>query len=125
VLVVDDEPEILALLDEVLGREGYAVEVAASGREALARIDGRAFDLIISDVRMPDVDGRELYRLLRAGRPDLADRVLFLTGDTLGLTLADLPGLDPEALLEKPVTPAAIREAVRRHLRIAPTPENN
>src|SRR3954468_10438070 len=49
VLVVDDEPEILALLDEVLRREGYAVEVAASGREALAWIDGRAFDLIISD----------------------------------------------------------------------------
>ena len=74
---------------------------------------------------MPDVDGRELYRLLRAGRPDLADRVLFLTGDTLGLTLADLPGLDPEALIEKPVTPAAIREAVRRRLRMAATHENN
>ena len=116
ILIVDDEPDILALLDEVLSREGYTIERAASGREALEQVAGQRFDLVISDVRMPDGDGRELYRALCAQHPELARRVLVLTGDTLGLATADLPGLPHEALLEKPVEPAALRRAVRRML---------
>jgi two-component system NtrC family sensor kinase len=113
ILVVDDEPDILALLDEILSGDGHTIEHAASGREALERVAAQSFDLVISDVRMPDGDGRDLYRALRAQQPALAERMLVLTGDTLGLAPADLPGLPREALLEKPVEPAALRRAVR------------
>jgi two-component system NtrC family sensor kinase len=104
------------MLEEILARDGHAVELAASGRDALRRLEGRGFDLVISDLRMPDVDGRELHRVLRARHPELAARMILLTGDTLGTTLAELPGLDHDALLEKPVEPAAVRRAVRRRL---------
>ena len=116
ILVVDDEPDILALLDEILSRDGYTIERAASGREALEQVACGRFDLVISDVRMPDGDGRELYRSLCDRHPELARRVLILTGDTLGLGAGDLPGLPREALLEKPVEPVALRSAVRRLL---------
>ncbi len=100
VLVVDDEAEIADLVKEVLGREGYQVTVARSGREALERIRAEAIDVVVSDLRMPDLDGPSLWRELSATRPDLAARMLFLTGDTLSGTAraflheADAPVLD-------------------------------
>lgn len=100
VLVVDDEAEIADLVKEVLGREGYQVTVARSGREALARIRAETIDVVVSDLRMPDLDGPSLWRELRTTRPDLARRMLFLTGDTLSgtarafLSEANVPVLD-------------------------------
>ena len=73
---------------------------------------------MISDVRMPDGDGRELYRSLCDRHPELARRVLILTGDTLGLGAGDFAGAAREALLEKPVEPVALRSAVRRLLAV-------
>lgn len=119
ILVVDDEPEILAMVEEILRRDGHVTELAASGREALRSLNERACDLVISDLRMPDGDGRELHRALAVSRPDLARRMLFLTGDTLGVTPDELPGIDPGAMIEKPVEPAALRRAVRRRLESA------
>ena len=116
ILVVDDEPEVLAAIEEVLGRDGHVVELASGGREALRLLEGRAFDLVISDLRMPEGDGRELHRELASRHPDLARRMLFFTGDTLGVAASELADVDRDALIEKPVEPAALRRAVRRRL---------
>lgn len=83
VLVVDDEPGIAELLQELLEAAGYAVATAGSGAQALALARQQPFDLVVSDLRMPDIDGAALWRALRQQQPGLAQRMLFVTGDTL------------------------------------------
>ena len=86
-LVVDDESAFRELLREALEAEGFGVEVAEGGARALERLAGSTFDAVISDVRMPDMDGVEFRR--RAARlcPEVATRFIFASGDP------DLPGL--------------------------------
>jgi CheY-like chemotaxis protein len=113
ILVVDDEPDIGQLLAEILERDGHRVERALSGRDALARLGNGPVDLIISDLRMPDMDGPSLYRHLARERPELAARMVFVTGDTLG---ADLTGFLSEIgarVLEKPLDPEEISRKVQ------------
>jgi nitrogen fixation negative regulator NifL len=82
ILAVDDEPEILSFLSQLLGRFGYLVQTAASGREALERLKrGECFEAILLDMRMPGMDGRTLYRELVRSFPDASRRVIFSTGD--------------------------------------------
>jgi len=116
ILVVEDEVEIAQMIAEVLGRDGHDILLAASGREALDRIDGQRVDLILSDLRMPDLDGPALYARLAACRPALARRMVFVTGDVLTpetgsfLNQAGLP------VLEKPIDPYDLRLKVRSYL---------
>ena len=113
ILVVDDEPEIGQMLRDILEREGHRVEIASNGREALAALQGRAVDLIVADLRMPEMDGPGLYRALAAERPELVSRIVFLTGDTLA---ADITGFLSETgapVLEKPLQPATLIARVR------------
>ena len=60
ILVVNDEPNILELFQTVLGKEGYQVESASSGEAALQKLEGEWFDLVISDLKMPGMNGLEL-----------------------------------------------------------------
>jgi PAS domain S-box-containing protein len=83
VLVVDDEPEIADLLRELLEGAGYDVMTAESGAVALALLDEAAFDAVVSDLHMPDVDGATLWREIKSRWPALARRMLFVSGDTL------------------------------------------
>jgi CheY-like chemotaxis protein len=66
VLVVDDEPVLRAIVREILDEEGYAVIEAADGRVALEIMESARPDLVLMDVMMPGVDGREAYRRLRS-----------------------------------------------------------
>ena len=83
VLVVDDEEVLTALLREILEEAGYEVDTACSVESALDCIDGQVFDIIMSDVRMPGLGGRDLYRKLERDEPSLARRVVFMTGDVV------------------------------------------
>ena len=76
ILVVEDEPFIAQLLAD----EGYAVDLACNGRLALENIEKQAYDLILSDLRMPDLDGVGLYRELERRQPHLLRRLIFITG---------------------------------------------
>jgi CheY-like chemotaxis protein len=78
VLVVDDEETIRALLQEWLGRAGHVVQTAASGREALQLAGKTRFDLVVTDVLMPDGDGLELIAALKTALPSA--RVLAISG---------------------------------------------
>jgi two-component system NtrC family sensor kinase len=82
-LIVDDEPGIVDVLVDVLGTRGYCIETASNGAEALARLTEQPYDLIISDLCMPEMSGEELYRSIGKRLPDLQERVIFLTGDTI------------------------------------------
>lgn len=83
VLVVDDEPGIVEVLREVLTSVGYSVDTATNGAEALSRVSSGLYDAIISDLCMPEVSGRQFYEMVREIRPDLARRIIFVTGDTV------------------------------------------
>jgi two-component system NtrC family sensor kinase len=83
VLVIDDEPHILHYMRATLEAWGHHVETAGDGAEGLERASAGGFDLIVTDVRMPRLGGREFYERLRADRPEMADRVVFATGDTV------------------------------------------
>jgi len=84
-LLVDDEPGILEVLATVFGESGYTVDTAKNGNEALEHIGQHRYDLIVSDLCMPGVDGEALYRRVRESNPDLASRIIFVTGDTVSV----------------------------------------
>ena len=69
-LVVDDDPGSSGLLREVFVQEGYDVSVAQSGAEALKQAAERPFDVVLSDIQMPDIDGMEVLRRLKNVAPD-------------------------------------------------------
>jgi PAS domain S-box-containing protein len=83
VLVVDDEAEIADLMRAMLEGAGYEVATAESGAVALELLEAARFDAIVSDLRMPDMDGAALWRAVGSKQPGLAQRMLFVTGDTL------------------------------------------
>jgi len=112
ILVVDDEAEVRDVLTELLELDGHRVEAVGTGEEALARLRQRRYDVILTDIRMPGLDGHALYRRLAVEQPELQRRVIFVTGDTVST--------ETQALLEetrlphvaKPVTLEALREAL-------------
>ena len=116
VLVVDDEPEIAELVAEHLRRDGLTVEVVASGSKALLRLQAETFDVVVSDLRMPDLDGPALVAALRELHPELARRVVLITGDALGAEFNEAIREAELPVFEKPLDIAALRGEVRRLL---------
>jgi two-component system NtrC family sensor kinase len=114
VLVVDDEVEIRQALAEILESAGHHVVTAASGQEALERMGNAHFDVIVTDVRMPGLDGRGLYREIERRWPDRAQCVVFVTGDTLTGTVRDLTEAYGRPVIEKPFSPGDVRKIVAR-----------
>ena len=97
-------------------REGHSVDTVTNGRLALAQLEARAYDLILCDVRMPELDGPSLYRRLARQQPHLCPRLIFLTGDTLEpATQAFLEASGAPCLL-KPFSIAEARRAIQRTL---------
>jgi two-component system NtrC family sensor kinase len=80
VLVVDDESIIAQLIADVLGGEGYDVDTAPHGVAALERLERRTYDVVLSDLRMPELDGLGLFREIEQRYPDLLHRFVFVTG---------------------------------------------
>lgn len=80
VLVVDDESIIAQLIADVLGGEGYEVETAPHGVAALERLAQRTYDVILSDLRMPELDGLGLFREIEQRHPEMLHRFAFITG---------------------------------------------
>ena len=116
ILVVEDDALLRKLVRQILEDRGYSVLVAANGRVALREFQDKAghIDLVLSDVVMPEVDGRELRNQLRAIRPDL--RILFMSGYNSDVIDAHDGQLDGSSLLLKPFTPDALARAVRERL---------
>lgn len=83
VLVVDDEEPVGGLLARLLRELGHEPTVASSGEEALDLLGRSSFDLILSDVKMPGMSGFDLHRAVQQRQPELAPRVVFVTGDIL------------------------------------------
>ncbi|HSW05826.1 ATP-binding protein [Aquabacterium sp.] len=116
VLVIDDETALANMMRDMLAGAGHDVRTADGAAAALTLLGAETFDLVIFDLRMPDMDGAELWRRIQALRPALARRMLIATGDTLSadaqafLRNAECPSL------EKPFSKADLLAAVARCL---------
>lgn len=115
-LVVDDEPDVADLLAALLTSDGLSVDTAGNGVEALERIAARAYDVVLSDLWMPRLDGPGLYREVAKRDLGLAQRIIFLTGDSLSPQAAEFLGTVPNRKVEKPFTLATLRRALRETL---------
>jgi two-component system NtrC family sensor kinase len=112
ILVVDDEAEIREALAEILTGAQHRVVTASSGREALARMAAEHYDVILTDIRMPDLDGRALYEEIERRWPGRAGRVVFVTGDTLASALRGFVSESGRPVIEKPFLPSEVRRVV-------------
>ncbi len=113
-LVVDDREDNREALAEALQRSGYTVLVAAGGREAIARISAHAPDLVICDLKMPDVDGMEVLKTARAA-PNPPELILLTAFGTVE-TAVDALKLGAFNYLTKPVNLKDLRAQVERAL---------
>ena len=114
VLVIDDEQWILDLAGELLRTEGHAVATAASGQQALELMTKQRFDVLVSDWKMPGLNGIRLYEHLLATHPELAGRVLFMTGDVVSDTFQAFLSENHLTCLSKPFAISEFRAAVTR-----------
>ena len=122
ILLIDDEPSIVRGLARLLRHDGYRVETASNGRDALARLQGQCYDVILSDLRMPEIDGRAFYALLRQHYPALRQRVIFLTGASDEADSQAFLAQCGQPWLRKPCRNPALRSAIQQILRGAAPP---
>lgn len=117
VLLVDDEPQVVTLVREMLIREGYTVLGASSGSEALdlVKSEDNRIDLLLTDIVMPDLNGRDLADQIKRLRPGL--KVLYMSGfmkETIlkyyGISITGIP------FLQKPFTRETLSRKVREVL---------
>jgi two-component system NtrC family sensor kinase len=112
VLVVDDDRDVAEALAELLEREGLCVDSAASAREAQKLIARVSYDIVLSDLRMPDIDGQVLFDWIKRLRPALAERTAFVTGDTMSSDAARISVATGRPLLEKPFRAEDVRRII-------------
>ncbi len=117
VLVVDDEVEVGQIMADILELDGHNVEMVSSAHAALQKIEGRDFDVILSDVRMPGMDGPAFFAALQETKPEIIPGLGFMTGDTLSKRVSDFLSSAGRPYLEKPITPNDIRELIARLMR--------
>ena len=110
ILLIDDEQDFLAIMSERMEARNMKVATASSAREGLAKAAAGSFDAVILDLMMPEMDGIEALKLLKAKNPDL--EVILLTGHATikqGIEAMKLGALD---LMEKPADLAALTEKI-------------
>ena len=112
ILVVDDEDNLRDVLVEVLKRDGHEVDSAVDGAEGLRRAQERRYDLVVTDLRMPGLEGPALYRALRERYPDRPPRVIFMSANTGIDEYASFLAETGEPALEKPFNLADMRQVV-------------
>ena len=114
ILVVDDEPSMREMLRIVLRRDGYDVVLAENGREAIDRLQAEPFDLLLSDIRMPDLSGVDVLRAAKEINGDIAAFMMtaFASTDTAveGMRLGALD------YFTKPFSMDELRLKIRQHL---------
>ncbi|HWR57911.1 MAG TPA: NAD(P)H-dependent oxidoreductase subunit E [Thermodesulfovibrionales bacterium] len=112
VLVVDDEPVVLKSCERILSPEGYVVDTASNGKEAIGKIGKSGFDLVITDIKMPDMDGLELLRWIRNSKPETG--VVVITGHPSQESIKETLGLRILDYLPKPFSPALLVEVTQK-----------
>jgi len=112
ILVVDDERVIIRSCELVLKAEGYDIEGASSGRDAILKMEKNSYNLVLTDLNMPEMDGITLIRWLRQNRPEIG--IVILTGYPSQETIREALELGIIDYVPKPFTPAVLTDVTRR-----------
>jgi signal transduction histidine kinase/ActR/RegA family two-component response regulator len=112
VLVVDDEERLRSILTEVLGALGHIVEEAPNGTIAMQKLGASRYDLVMLDVRLPDIGGPDVWQWLLTHDSTLASRVVFMTGDTMSVATQGFITDTGRPVLTKPLTIDRVRAVV-------------
>ena len=123
ILVLDDERGFTKGLAQLLRRDGYRVDTADNGNAGLLQLQAHGYDVLLCDLRMPDLDGIAFYEHLLLHYPAVSQRVIFLTGDTLSLESQAFLERSGRPWVHKPCTAAAIRSVIQELLQ-AVTPHS-
>jgi DNA-binding response OmpR family regulator len=117
ILVVDDNQYVATSFAEILTIQGHSVDIAATGREALRLTETREYAVVLTDMRMPDIDGPSLYRQVSARDSLLAKSFLFVTGDVFSEENHQFLTETSAVYLSKPCTFAEVESAVAQVMR--------
>lgn len=115
ILLVDDEPHVIRVLRLMLEREGYEVASANDGNEALEKMRARRPDVMVSDIQMAGMDGRELCRTVRARYPDEPFPIFVMTSMTASGEREWVRELAHVDFLEKPLSPRQLVARLATH----------
>lgn len=125
ILLVDDEPHVIRVLRLMLEREGYEVASANDGNEALEKMRARRPDVMVSDIQMAGMDGRDLCRTTRARYPDEPFPIFVMTSMTASGEREWVRELANVDFLEKPLSPRQLVARLATHFaNTTPQPEN-
>ena len=113
ILVIDDERSFVSGLARILRRDGYTVDTADNGTAGLTQLQAHRYDVLLCDLRMPSLNGPDLYALVLRHYAYLSQRVIFLTGDTLSTDSTVFLEKCAQPWLPKPCNAAAIRSAIQ------------
>jgi DNA-binding NtrC family response regulator len=115
ILLVDDDPNLVTTFKSILQREGYHVETAGTGQQALKKADKSKFDLAILDIRLPDITGDEVAKLMK--KTNDGTRFVLITGHSYLQDCIDALDLGIYEILLKPVAPEEIIRAAKEALK--------
>jgi len=120
-LVIDDEQILLDSVSQILTDENYEVDVSLSGREGLNQAIEKEYDIVLTDIRMPDIGGMRVLRDIKRAKPSLP--VVIITGYASVKSAVQAMKLGAADYIEKPFTPDQLLKAVDSALEIAATQE--
>ncbi|MFO7715767.1 response regulator transcription factor [Desulfosarcina sp.] len=118
ILIVDDELSILVPLQFLMEKEGYVTKLAQSGKEAVEMVAEVKPDLILLDIMLPDLDGYEIYQMIRARAEWESIRIIFLTAKNRDADMAKGLAMGADAYITKPFSNAQLVEKI--HALIGP-----
>ena len=116
ILVVDDEKYILDFFIEVFQNLPMLVDTASDGHMAMRRMQEGDYDLVITDFKMPQMNGRDLFNWMRDNRPHLTSHVIFVTGDTVSLDTRSFFEDNQTLYLAKPFKIEEVKEVIQQAL---------
>jgi DNA-binding NtrC family response regulator len=118
-LVIDDEQVVLDSVTKILTEENYEVDASLSGREGLNQAIEKEYDIVLTDIRMPDIGGMRVLRDIKRAKPSLP--VVIITGYATVKSSVQAMKLGAADYIEKPFTPDQLLKAVDSALDIAAT----
>ena len=113
ILSVEDEPSIRQVCHRALTSQGYQVDFAQNGVAAESMLMKGTYDLLLVDIKTPVMDGKQLYSYIKKRYPELADRVIFTTGDVANDDTQSFLEREGRPFLLKPFSPDELRAMVR------------